>query len=236
MADSSSQPMLKMTRQDKDVPKAAGHALPAKPDKQDFHVEEAAMHVTEKEINIGHAIRKLRKERGISQAELAGKACVNRTTIARIECGIFQSLSIKNLEGIGRALEVDLKTLLGQAESASGNLTHRSRISHIEFSLHYPKSGFRIASFLPKRKEFFFGKIEIDPKKNISPHELPHPEQIYVHTLEGKIVLTYDAKEFLLQPGDCLAFSGNRDYEIYNPDQLKPASILFITYPSFLHF
>ena len=179
-------------------------------------------------------IRLARKEKGISQEELARKARIDRTTVARVECGIFKTLSSKNLEGIALALGLDLKALLFKAESVGEAFTCRSDLNRVEFSLDYPEEGFRIASLLPRRREFFFGKIEIKPQKTIISAKLPHPEQIYLHVVEGKIHLSREAKEYLLKPGDCFAFSGLRGYELYNPDLLKTASALFITYPSFL--
>ena len=184
--------------------------------------------------SIGHTIRMLRKEKGISQEELAAKAGVNRTTIARVECGIFHTLSVAKLEAIAIAIGVDLKALLFQAESAVESIPFRGQLGRIEFSLEFPEVGFRIASFIPKRKEFFFGKIEIQAQKTIASEHLPHPEQIYLHTLEGKVLLSKDHKEYLLKTGDCFIFTGRSSYEFYNPDQLKPASALFITYPSFI--
>lgn len=192
------------------------------------------LHKTDGRSSIGHVIRLARKEKGISQEELARKARIDRTTIARVECGVFKTLSSEKLEGIAWALGLDLKALLFKAESMGEALTHRSDLNRVEFALDYPEEGFRIVSLLPKRREFFFGKIEIKPQKTIISAKLPHPEQIYLHIVEGKILLAREAKEFLLKPGDCLAFSGFRDYECYNSDQFKIASSLFITYPSFL--
>lgn len=189
---------------------------------------------TDGRISIGEVIRGLRKEKGISQEELAKKARVDRTTIARLECGVFKSLSVNKLEGVARAIGLDVRALLLKADSVGESISYRGQLSRIEFALDYPEAGFRIVSMMPKRKEFFFGKIEIQSLKTIASDQLPHPEQIYLHCLEGKILLTRGAKQFLLKPGDCLAFSGFGEYEFYNPDQFKAASSLFITYPSFV--
>ena len=99
-----------------------------------------------------------------------------------------------------------------------------------------PDEGFRILSLVPKRKEFFFGRIEIQPQKSVASEKLPHPEQIYLHAIEGKMLILQGGKEFLLKAGDCFAFSGRSDYELANTDPLRPISSLFITYPSFLSF
>lgn len=192
------------------------------------------MHQSDGRHSIGEVIRCLRKEKGISQEVLARKARVDRTTIARVECGIFKSLSMETLEGVAQAIGMDLKALLMKAESMGESLSYRGHLSQVEFVLEYPDDGFRIVSHIPKRKEFFFGRIEIQPQKTVPSNKLPHPEQIYLHSLEGKTLLIRETKQFLLKPGDCFAFSGHVEYEVYNPDQFKVASALFITYPSFL--
>ena len=183
---------------------------------------------------LGRIIQRFRKEKGISQEKLAKNVGLDRTTIARIECGKFKFLSVLKLTAIAQTFGIDLNALLLESESAGESLTYRSHADHIEFLLDYPEDGFRILSLLPKRKEFFFGRIEIGPQKTILSAKLPHPDQVYLHCLEGKMILVRQAKEFLLKPGDSFAFSAFSDYEFYNPDQLKPTSSLFITYPSFL--
>ena len=184
--------------------------------------------------NLGELIRTLRKEKGISQEELARKAQMDRTTIARVECGVIKSLSRERLEGIAIAIGTDLKTLFFKAEPASESMSYRGQLNQIAFSLDYPDDGFRITSLTPKQREFFFGKIEIQAQKTIASGKLPHPEQIYLHVFDGKMLLTRRAKELLLKAGDCFIFSGVSDYEFYNPEPLKSVSALFVTYPSFL--
>lgn len=188
----------------------------------------------DEKTGIGHMIRALRKEKGMSQEELARKAQVDRTTIARIECGIFKSISMERLEGIAQAVGTDLKSFLFKAGRSEESASYRGHLNQIAFSLDYPEDGFKISSLMPKRREFFFGKIEIGPQKTIPSAKLPRIEQIYVHLFDGKLLLTRFAKELLLKAGDCFIFSGASDYEFYNPDPLKKISALFVTYPSFL--
>lgn len=189
---------------------------------------------TDGRTHLGEMIRHLRKEKGISQKELARKAQIDRTTVARVECGIIKSLSMERLEGIAAAVGTDLKTILHKTGSAVELTDYRGQLNQIAFSLDYPEDGFRITSLTPKQKEFFFGKIEIQAQKTIPSVKLPHPAQIYLHLFDAKILLARLAKEALLKAGDCFIFSGVSDYELYNPDPLKTASALFVTYPSFL--
>jgi len=198
------------------------------------HVPSAGICQEREHSSIGHVVRELRKEKGMSQGELAKRAHINRTTIARLERGVFKSVSLAHLEGIATAFEMDLQALLLTARPASETADYRGRFNQVAFSLEYPEYGFRIGSITPKRKEFFFGKIEIFRQTTVPSSVLPHPKLIYIHFIEGRVILTRDVQEFLLKPGDCIAFSGNCEYELYNPDLLKKSSAIFITYPSFI--
>ncbi len=62
-------------------------------------------------IKFGERVRKIRKEKGLSQEELAYKADLHRTYIGMIERA-EKNITLINIEKIANALEVDLKKLL----------------------------------------------------------------------------------------------------------------------------
>ena len=59
---------------------------------------------------IGKRIKKARKERGITQQELAEKVNMHDTTISRIETG-FSNPSILTINKIAKALKIPLSDL-----------------------------------------------------------------------------------------------------------------------------
>lgn len=189
---------------------------------------------TDGHVTIGEAIKLLRKEKRISQEDLAREAHVARSTIIRIERGIFKSISMETLDGIARAFGLDPKVLLLKAESTGEALTCRGHVSQAAFILDYPDYGFRILSLIPKKKEFFFGRIEIKPERAIPSHALPHPDQVCLNVLEGEILLTREGKPFRLKAGDYLAFPGLGEYELQNTQLVKVSQAFLVTYPSFV--
>jgi transcriptional regulator with XRE-family HTH domain len=64
---------------------------------------------------IGHAIRALRRERGLSQESLAGLAHIDRSYMSSIERGL-RNVSVLNIARIAEALEVPTRDLLGPRE------------------------------------------------------------------------------------------------------------------------
>lgn len=61
-------------------------------------------------INFGKKVRGFRKEKGLSQEQLAFKADLHRTYIGMIERA-EKNITLVNIEKIANALEVDIKEL-----------------------------------------------------------------------------------------------------------------------------
>lgn len=63
--------------------------------------------------NLGQKIQKLRKEKGMSQDELARKADIPYTTLTKIEIGVIKKPSVFAVAKIAEALEISLDELVG---------------------------------------------------------------------------------------------------------------------------
>jgi len=62
-------------------------------------------------IRFGERVREIRKEKGLSQEELAHKADLHRTYIGMIERA-EKNITLVNIEKIAKALEVNIKELI----------------------------------------------------------------------------------------------------------------------------
>lgn len=62
-------------------------------------------------IIFGERVREIRKEKGLSQEELAHKADLHRTYIGMIERA-EKNITLLNIEKIANALEVNIKELM----------------------------------------------------------------------------------------------------------------------------
>ena len=62
-------------------------------------------------IKFGERVREIRKEKGLSQEELAHKADLHRTYIGMIERA-EKNITLINIEKIANALEVNIKELI----------------------------------------------------------------------------------------------------------------------------
>jgi transcriptional regulator with XRE-family HTH domain len=61
---------------------------------------------------LGENIRKIRKDKGISQDKLSKLADVTHTTLAKIESGVNTNPTINTLQKIAKALDVKVDELL----------------------------------------------------------------------------------------------------------------------------
>lgn len=62
-------------------------------------------------VKFGERVREIRKEKGLSQEELAHKADLHRTYIGMIERA-EKNITLINIEKIANALEVNIKELI----------------------------------------------------------------------------------------------------------------------------
>lgn len=62
-------------------------------------------------IKFGNLVRKLRKEKGISQEELAHRADLHRTYIGMIERA-EKNITLLNIEKLAKALDINITDLL----------------------------------------------------------------------------------------------------------------------------
>jgi len=62
--------------------------------------------------DIGEAIQKVRLDKGLTQEELARKADIPYTTLAKIESGMVSNPRMKTLQKIAKALEISIDELV----------------------------------------------------------------------------------------------------------------------------
>ena len=62
--------------------------------------------------SLGEKIQRLRKEKGLSQDELARKADIPYTTLTKIEIGVIKKPSVFAVAKIAEALDISLDKLL----------------------------------------------------------------------------------------------------------------------------
>lgn len=65
----------------------------------------------DKETTLGQKIKQLRKEKGLTQEQLAIQANISYTTLTKMENGAIKNPSFENVAAIAKVLEVSLDDL-----------------------------------------------------------------------------------------------------------------------------
>lgn len=157
-------------------------------------------------------IKNLRNKQNLTQAQLAEKGKLPRSTIASIESG-SSSPSVETLLKLGEALSVSLDELVSKPR---------------------PKTLFIKSKDVPKLKKSggsvvqtkllpdpIYG-MEIDHltlKPSSRMRGVPHIKQTreYFCCLKGKVEIYCDGEKFSLESGDVLAFPGDVPHSYFNP-------------------
>jgi transcriptional regulator with XRE-family HTH domain len=70
------------------------------------------------QMRIGHRIRESREERGWTQVELAQRACIDNSTVSRIEGGHTKRIDPDIMSRIERALDIEQGGLWSAVQSS----------------------------------------------------------------------------------------------------------------------
>ncbi len=98
-----------------------------------LHVSESAT------TTVAENLRRLREARGLSQAELARRASIDRSHVLRIEDGTYKHPRPQNLEKLARALNCDVdeitgRTVIRHATPYDSNPEYRKMIDALELA------------------------------------------------------------------------------------------------------
>ena len=184
---------------------------------------------------IGQAITNFRKDKlRLSRRGFAEKLGISRHALKIVEGGQSPDYSVGLLEKILGGMGTGLWDFLGNACAHSAGGVSEGSVKG-EFHIEHPGDGLKLTSFTPRHKEFFFGLMQVKAKKSASDSKLPKTDYVLFQGFQGKLVFSFNDKEYLLSEEKNLLFRYPAiPNEIYNPDQIRDASCLLFTVPGFI--
>ena len=150
---------------------------------------------------IGQRIRELRRARGLTLEEVAGRCGLSVSFLSQVERGI-SSPSIVSLYAICEVLGVPVTEVLADAGRSPSTVTKAAdqpliRIANSAVSYRYLSGAF------PNRViEVLIGEFPPNYRHPLAPHE----GEEFGYVLEGHILLRIGEKEYPLGPGDSYHF------------------------------
>jgi len=175
---------------------------------------------------LGVRLRQLRKDKGLSIAELAAAADVPASTISKIENGLLKP-SLVNAINLATALDTNLGFLVDRTRTQSAHYaivrrSQRSRRDFPEMSLVLEDLNI---GFVPGLLEARIGTIS--PRAHSGAEYMTHPGEELAHVLSGRIFYDVDGEEFRLEQGDSLHFKSDLPHRWVN-DSDEPAEVLWV--------
>jgi transcriptional regulator with XRE-family HTH domain len=159
---------------------------------------------------LGRNIRQLREARGLTQGQIAELADVPRSTWASLESGAANP-TLAVLNGVAHALQVSLEELVA-APHADASL-------HLAATLpREVRSGVEIRKLLPDPVPGMeLDRMELPPGARMTgvPHTPGTREYLACET--GEVRLVASGEQWLLRPGDVVAFRGDQRHSYANP-------------------
>jgi transcriptional regulator with XRE-family HTH domain len=154
---------------------------------------------------LGERIRARRKELGLSQGELAGRAGMTASFVSQVERDVT-SPSIDSLYKISQALGVPVFYFLLESGTESPVVRHHERVritwpwsgSELTFELLTPRTSQRLEAFL----------TEWEPGDPGATSGFGDTTEEFVYVLQGQLEICLGEEVYLLGPGDSACFEG----------------------------
>jgi len=177
----------------------------------------------EKTMDVGHRLRELRTERGLSMRALARLSGLSTNALSMIERG-KTSPSVSTLYKLSEALEVPI-TAFFRTEPPREAIVFRkaNNRSRVEFQRGLWE-GLGGESFLGRVEPFM---LTLEGGATSGPHGLVHSGHEFVICLKGLLEYEVEDQRFTLQPGDSLLFASKLHHRWRNPDK-NVANVLFV--------
>jgi transcriptional regulator with XRE-family HTH domain len=152
---------------------------------------------------LGPAIRRVRRERGLTQEELAGEVGASVAHLSRLESGARQP-SLDGLLRVAAALGVEVGELLDASEEPGPGTVVRGATSPV-----YEQAGFSFQSLTPEAGPEGLAAMKIIfPADRGETEYKEHEGEEWIYVLSGKLRLMLAGEATVLEPGDAAYFNG----------------------------
>lgn len=151
------------------------------------------------EQQVRDRLRQLRAERGLTLAQVAGRASIDVSTLSRLESG-KRRLALDHVPALARALGVSTDELLRAGPQPDPRV--RGAVQRADGLTMWPLTRQGPAGGLHAYK------VVIAPARNMPPDELPvHAGQDWLYVLSGRMRLLLGEADHVIEPGEAVEFS-----------------------------
>jgi transcriptional regulator with XRE-family HTH domain len=199
-------------------------------------------------VDVGSLIRRERQKRGLSLRELARRVGVSASMLSQVETGRTRP-SVSTIYAIATELGLSIDALLsgGDGTAADSSAGGRARVrgaaaspvAGLASQLVRPEDRRKIelesgvtwellSDLLPHLVDFMFVTYEPGGRSSSSGKMMQHSGTEFAYLLRGKLKIHVAFDEYVLQPGDALAFDSTEPHLLVNEGTEPAEGIWFV--------
>ena len=176
-------------------------------------------------IDVGHRLRVLRDERGISMRALARRSGLSANALSMIERGLT-SPSVSTLNKLATALEVPITAFFRKEpirdQIVFRKASERTRVPFMRGLI----EGLGGEAFVGRIDAFL---LTLESGGSSGPHGMIHTGHEIVFCLRGTLEYEVDDQRFVMEPGDSLIFSAQLNHRWRNVGSTLANAIVVIS-------
>jgi transcriptional regulator with XRE-family HTH domain len=180
---------------------------------------------------VGANIRRLRKKQNYSLREFGNKVGVSASFLSQVEVGKI-SPSLSKLKDIADALNTTIGLLIGETDHNSYSPVIRKKDRKLVDRL---GTGINVELLsLPdpyKQMEPFILKMQPNATSGSKQHQ--HYGQVFIYVFKGKLKISLNNKDYLLNEEDSIYFNSNIPHAYANVDKNITEALWIVTPPTF---
>lgn len=180
--------------------------------------------------HLGHTLRYLRMENGLTIAEVCKRASISRGMLSKIENGLT-SPSLEKLEHLANALGVTLSRLFHDYDKPKSGAQYVADGQGMEVVRRGTKNGhtYQLLAYDTGPKKLFEPFLITFNEETEVFEPFEHPGTEFIYMLEGQLEYSVGDNLYTLSPGDSLTFDAEQPHR---PEKnlLMPIRYLAIIY------
>lgn len=186
---------------------------------------------------IGDRLREERTKAGISQRELARRLGISASMISQLESGMSKP-SVGTLYAIVTELNLSLDRVI-RGEDFGGDVAELESDGRSRGPLVHPEernvieldSGVRWEELTANSEEgvdFLFATYEVGGSSTPDQSLMRHQGREYGYVISGVMGIEIGFHEYVLNPGDSIAFDSTRPHRLFNKGEVPVRAVWFV--------
>ncbi len=181
-----------------------------------------------KNMNVGTVIRKLRKEAGMTLAQLSDTSKVALATLSRIETGKMTGTLESHMQ-IAKAFGLTLPQFYSEVDKFKSTQNKPEEEPRANLFVHSKGASSTILTSDIFNKKMLPVLIELKPEAKTHKEELKIGTEKFIYVLNGKVEVVIDTNKEVLDKGSTLYFVASQPHYLKNIGKTDAACLCIVT-------